>query len=250
MGYGGQTVTLRRRATHSALKPAGRRTELRRTAPARDLQVAAVAFGAPRARATRSRRSLPVLAFGASLCFVVVTIIDPTAAFAMSAAQEDTITIAPVEDGPTQTVVAAEGPVAAISRGEFKLSKIYVAPPVVVAPTATKSSSGAPAAGTPDPGSAQAIAHDMVIARGWGEDQYNCLNSLWKKESGWNVYAYNKSSGAYGIPQSLPGSKMASAGADWATNPATQITWGLGYITGRYSTPCGAWGHSQSVGWY
>jgi len=57
-------------------------------------------------------------------------------------------------------------------------------------------------------------------------------------------------SGAYGIPQALPGSKMASAGADWATNPATQITWGLGYITSRYGTPCGAWGQSQSAGWY
>jgi len=64
------------------------------------------------------------------------------------------------------------------------------------------------------------------------------------------VYSMNTSSGAYGIPQALPGSKMASAGADWATNPATQITWGLGYITGRYGTPCGAWNHSQATGWY
>jgi hypothetical protein len=81
-------------------------------------------------------------------------------------------------------------------------------------------------------------------------EQYSCLVSLWNKESGWNAYANNPSSGAYGIPQSLPGSKMASAGADWATNPATQITWGLGYISARYGDPCGAWGHSQRVGWY
>jgi hypothetical protein len=73
---------------------------------------------------------------------------------------------------------------------------------------------------------------------------------LWNKESGWRVNAYNSGSGAYGIPQALPGSKMASAGADWQTNAATQIKWGLGYIKGRYGTPCGAWGHSQSVGWY
>ncbi|MDK7123234.1 lytic transglycosylase, partial [Pauljensenia sp. UMB6358] len=66
----------------------------------------------------------------------------------------------------------------------------------------------------------------------------------------WNPYAANAWSGAYGIPQALPGSKMASAGADWQTNPATQITWGLGYIAGRYGTPCGALGHSNSVGWY
>ncbi len=90
----------------------------------------------------------------------------------------------------------------------------------------------------------------MVAARGWGEDQYNCLVSLWQKESGWNVYAQNPSSAAYGIPQSLPGSKMASAGADWATNPATQIARGLGYIGARYQNPCGAWGASQAKGWY
>lgn len=108
----------------------------------------------------------------------------------------------------------------------------------------------APAAGSPDPGSAKAIARDMVLARGWGEGEYNCLVSLWNKESGWNVYAQNRSSGAYGIPQALPGSKMATAGADWATSAATQITWGLGYISARYGTPCGAWGSSQSRGWY
>ncbi len=85
---------------------------------------------------------------------------------------------------------------------------------------------------------------------GMGNDQYSCLVALWARESGWNVYAYNASSGAYGIPQSLPGDKMASAGADWATNPATQISWGLSYITSRYGTPCGAWAHSENNGWY
>jgi hypothetical protein len=70
------------------------------------------------------------------------------------------------------------------------------------------------------------------------------------KESGWNHTAMNPSSGAYGIPQSLPGTKMATAGADWQTNPATQISWGLGYISGRYGSPCNAWAHSQAVNWY
>ncbi len=102
-----------------------------------------------------------------------------------------------------------------------------------------------------DPGGAQAIARDLMAAQyGWGDDQFGCLVALWAKESGWNANAYNASSGAAGIPQALPGSKMASAGADWATNPATQITWGLGYISGRYGTPCGAWDTSQSQGWY
>ena len=86
----------------------------------------------------------------------------------------------------------------------------------------------------------------MLGSYGWGDDQFGCLVSLWNKESGWNYQAYNRSSGAYGIPQALPGSKMGSAGADWQTNPATQIAWGLGYISGRYGSPCGAWAHSQS----
>jgi hypothetical protein len=101
----------------------------------------------------------------------------------------------------------------------------------------------------PDPGSAQAIADDMLASFGFDHSQFGCLVELWNRESGWRVNAEN-ASGAYGIPQALPGSKMATAGADWATNPATQIRWGLGYIKGRYSTPCGAWGFWEAHGWY
>ena len=97
-------------------------------------------------------------------------------------------------------------------------------------------------------GSARAIAQSMLAQRGWS-DQWSCLDRLWQKESGWRVTASNPS-GAYGIPQALPGSKMASAGDDWRTNAATQIRWGLGYIGDRYGGPCAAWSHSQSTGWY
>lgn len=90
----------------------------------------------------------------------------------------------------------------------------------------------------------------LLLDRGFELDQMPCLDKLWKKESGWNHRARNNSSGAYGIPQALPGSKMASAGDDWENNPATQIKWGLGYIKGRYGTPCEAWQHSQNTGWY
>ncbi|BEL11368.1 hypothetical protein Q0Z83_095590 [Actinoplanes sichuanensis] len=90
----------------------------------------------------------------------------------------------------------------------------------------------------------------LMLEDGFGLDQFPCLDKLWKKESGWNYKALNSGSGAYGIPQALPGDKMASEGSDWKTNPATQIKWGLGYIKGRYDTPCGAWSHSQNVGWY
>ncbi|PZU31934.1 MAG: hypothetical protein DI576_10115 [Actinomyces sp.] len=100
------------------------------------------------------------------------------------------------------------------------------------------------------PEGAQAIARGMMGSYGWGDDEFSCLQSLWNRESGWNYQAENASSGAYGIPQALPGSKMSSVAGDWATNPTTQITWGLGYIQGRYGTPCSAWAHSESVGWY
>lgn len=106
-----------------------------------------------------------------------------------------------------------------------------------------------PSSITVAPGSAKAIAKGLAADRGWGDDEFACLISLWNRESGWRVNAANPS-GAYGIPQALPGSKMASVGADWRTNPVTQITWGLGYIKSRYKTPCGAWAHSQSSGWY
>jgi len=94
------------------------------------------------------------------------------------------------------------------------------------------------------------IARALMGDFGFSADQFGCLDSLWTRESNWNPRADNPTSSAYGIPQALPGSKMASAGADWATNPVTQITWGLGYIQDRYGSPCSAWGHSQSVGWY
>jgi hypothetical protein len=80
--------------------------------------------------------------------------------------------------------------------------------------------------------------------------QFAALKNLWNGESGWNERALNKSSGAYGIPQALPGTKMASAGPDWRNSAITQITWGLGYIRNVYGSPCGAWGHSQGHGWY
>lgn len=100
------------------------------------------------------------------------------------------------------------------------------------------------------PAQAKAIAKPMVTAKGWDDSQYTCLVSLWTRESGWRVTAGNKSSGAYGIPQSLPGSKMASAGPNWRTDAATQITWGLNYIQNRYKTPCGAWDHFLRKNWY
>ena len=99
-------------------------------------------------------------------------------------------------------------------------------------------------------GSARGIAASIARSRyGWGTDQFSCLDSLWSRESGWNVHASNPS-GAYGIPQALPGSKMAAFGGDWRDSATTQIEWGLDYIDGRYGNPCGAWGAFRSKGWY
>lgn len=100
-------------------------------------------------------------------------------------------------------------------------------------------------------GDPKGYALQVVESEGWGADEFHsCLEPLWERESNWDHTATNSSSGAYGIPQSLPGSKMASEGADWETNPATQIDWGIGYIKDRYSSPCEAWEHSEANGWY
>jgi len=95
------------------------------------------------------------------------------------------------------------------------------------------------------------MAKQLVLKhKGWSEAQFNCLDHLWNRESGWDPHNENGGSGAYGIPQSLPGRKMAQFGSDWRDNPMTQIRWGLWYIADRYSTPCGAWAHSQRYNYY
>ena len=94
------------------------------------------------------------------------------------------------------------------------------------------------------------IARALMGDFGFSQDQFSCLDSLWIRESNWNPLAHNPSSGAHGIPQALPGDKMAVFGSDWETNPVTQIKWGLDYIRKRYGTPCDAWSFWQSHHWY
>ena len=121
-------------------------------------------------------------------------------------------------------------------------------------PTASASAQPAPpataSAAPVASGSPQQIAQAMLASFGWSSSQFSCLDPLWAHESGWSVTAYNAGSGAYGIPQALPGSRMASAGPDWQNNAATQIRWGLEYIKGTYGSPCAAWDHEQATGWY
>ena len=174
------------------------------------------------------------------------------------AAELDPVSLYSHTIADAQELLAASGGEISLGRDSIVYT-VYVKPKPTPTPTPVSTQKGSSASAgaawsppfvAPDPGTAQAIAYSMVMERGWGDGEFACLVALWNKESGWRVNAYNAGSGAYGIPQSLPGSKMASAGADWETNPATQIAWGLGYIGGRYGTPCGAWGHSQAKGWY
>jgi len=180
-------------------------------------------------RHVRSPWSLPFFATFVTFAFLVALLAPPySGSFA--------VTAPPVAGELAAQTLRVEGEyVNSAGRDGFSVSEL--APAV-------------PAAGIPDPGSAQAIAYAMLQSMGFGDDEFACLVALWDRESHWNVYAQNPTSGAYGIPQALPGAKMASAGADWQTSATTQITWGLGYIAGRYGTPCGAWAHSADVGWY
>jgi len=206
----------------------------------------------PTVRRTRPRVKPAHFLFGftAACAFVLVTVVDPYSG--ATASPYFQISGSATDQGPAQAVLVAGSYTNTITRDGYAVTEKPEPVPVVAAVVVEQTTARftAPAAAVPDPGSAQAYAYGAVAARGWGEEQYNCLVSLWQKESGWRVNAQNSSSGAYGIPQSLPGSKMATAGADWATNAGTQIEWGLGYISGRYGTPCGAWEKSQASGWY
>jgi hypothetical protein len=99
-------------------------------------------------------------------------------------------------------------------------------------------------------GSPRSIAQAMLGSFGWSASQFSCLGPLWADESGWSATASNPSTGAYGIPQAMPASKMASAGPNWQTSAATQIRWGLDYIKSTYGSPCAAWSHEEADGWY
>lgn len=180
------------------------------------------------------RFALQLFAFGVTAGVVLTTVVAPNPVEQAYAESPATLSRADI----AQSITIVDSVAAVTARDTFSAKK-----PVVVAHTA-------PAAGVPDPGTAKAIAYELLIARGWDQTQFDCLVALWNKESRWNIYAHNTRSGAYGIPQAMPGIKMASVGADWQTNPRTQIVWGLGYIQGRYSTPCGAWAFSGVKGWY
>lgn len=169
--------------------------------------------------------------------FTAVTIVDP---YSGTMASAETMAFYQTEDLVEEQIYGWESTqTISYSRGGFKIVTGQDAAALFVE-----------VAAVPSPGSNKALGYRMVADFGWGIDQYSCLAKLWDRESNWRVNAMNKSSGAYGIPQSLPGTKMASEGQDWLTNPETQIRWGIKYIKGRYGTPCGALAHSNKYNWY
>ncbi len=130
--------------------------------------------------------------------------------------------------------------------GRTQVSRTVATPPT---PQVMHIGTGAPP--PDDVANNQAIARSMLGQYGFGQDQMGCLIQMWNHESGWRATAENANGGAYGIPQSLPGDKMASAGANWRTDPRVQIAWGLQYIKNSYGTPCSAWSTWQAHGgWY
>jgi uncharacterized protein YabE (DUF348 family) len=133
-----------------------------------------------------------------------------------------------------------------IMQNGAEVSRIAIQTVVTKQPVKQVETVGAKLPTPTNPSENAQLGHQMMLAYGFGEDQWPCLYNLWMRESGWRVNAANPS-GAYGIPQALPGSKM---GAGWQTDARVQIQWGLGYVKGRYSTPCGAWSSFQAKGWY
>ena len=146
-----------------------------------------------------------------------------------------------------------------ITRNRNKLTIAALAGGLTVATMASATAASAATAGPAipgahgrpaDAGSAESVAKSMLASFGWASSQFSCLEPLWEHESGWSVTAANPSTGAYGIPQADPGSKMASAGPDWKSSASTQIKWGLTYIKDTYGSPCAAESHEQAKGWY
>ncbi|MEO6309612.1 MAG: phospholipase [Leifsonia sp.] len=173
----------------------------------------------------------------------------PLASSVASLANYETLDNPTVVSLAKQTLSEAEKTQAATTEADRVAAEKAAAAAAEAAAQAAAKAAAVAAASTPN--GARAVARDLAASQyGWDESQFSCLNQLWQKESGWSYTAYNADGGATGIPQALPGSKMAAAGSDWETNAATQISWGLSYIKGSYGTPCAAWGHSQSMNWY
>ena len=213
-----------------------------------------VAFKRSRRPHIRSHAAVWGFAFTAAVGFALVNVVDPFSGTTTTPAYAEAMQSIPTTDrydgAPAQNLTAPDAAALTITRDAVTVKEkpkpTPTPTPTPVASAKKSSVNSNPTAPVPSAGTARDIGYQMMQQHGWGDDQWGCLDSLWSRESGWRVNAANPS-GAYGIPQALPGSKM---GPGWQTDASVQINWGLGYIAGRYSTPCGAWAHSESDGWY
>jgi len=191
---------------------------------------------------------------------VISTVVVCAAAFAVivygpTGSTPDPLAVAVAQSLSGKSVIALEKERQQIILEDADSQKFTItsAPTITSTPAQLASgSSGAPIVPfgpPPSPSTLRGIAYGLLPAYGFSTDQFGCLNNIWDNESDWDPLAEN-ASGAYGIPQALPGDKMASAGPDWQTNPTTQIKWGLGYIKDVYGSPCNAWVFWQAHGWY
>jgi|GEM_PF-2446964 hypothetical protein len=187
----------------------------------------------------------PTAAFGLAAGGVAAQVVAPTQVVAPVQIAAPAQVVAPAPLTTVTTVVAAPAlvtavhaavPAARVTASVAAPATVRAQPKAVVPPLV---------AGTP-----RQIANTIAVAKGLNGQQWSCLDQLWQRESKFEITVSNPRSGAYGIPQALPASRMASAGADWRTNPVTQITWGLGYIDVRYGSACNAWAHWIRNGWY
>lgn len=187
----------------------------------------------------RRSAATAALAAGALLVSACAGTPPPAAAPAGAPVTEVAPTPTPREAEPSRSGARVDVPtveiMAALARRAERIARRL--PPVIVPAEV-------------DPASNRGLGYREMIEFGFPADQWPYLDALWQRESGWNHLAENRSSGAYGIPQSLPATKMAVVGSDWRTNPQTQIRWGLAYIAARYGNAQKAWEHSQRTGWY
>jgi len=165
------------------------------------------------------------------------------------------VRLAAVQDAIAQRKAAAKAAAARAAQSQSAQSQAAQSQAAQSQAAQSQSARGqaaaqSPAVTTAASGSPQQIAQAMLGSFGWSSSQFSCLDPLWAHESGWSVSAYNAGSGAFGIPQALPGSRMASAGPDWQTNAATQIKWGLDYMNSRYGSPAAAWNFWSTHHWY
>ena len=202
-----------------------------------DTRLDGTRFTRPKLPKLKKHAFRPLIGFLFSVGWVLVSVVDP---YSGTMASASTIQVFDTDSvDPLQTYGYASTQQISFARGGFNIVTGSDAAAMFVE-----------TAGIPSPGTAKAYAFDLLVTLKFGPDQFSCLVKLWERESNWRLTAMNKSSGAYGIPQSLPGSKMASEGPDWQTNHETQIRWGVKYIKGRYGSPCGALAHSDKIGWY